>query len=324
MNYYFNWGIPLAHSKKCLSLRVMEYPRTQIEFEKMFSTEENCISYLNQIRYPNGYKCTICGNDQSWLNSRNVIICKLCRGETTVTSGTIFHKSRLPLTIIFRAMWWIVAQKNGVSAKGLQRILGIGSYETAWTWLHKFRRIMVISDRNKLSGNIEVDETLVGGRRSGKRGRGAEGKELVIISVEVKEFGTGRIRLAMIPDASRLSINPFIKDNIAKQSVITTDGWKGYVDLKKMGYVHEISNDTITSEGEEILPNVHRVASLLKRWLLGTHQSYMTTDHMQYYLDEFVFRHNRRKSKSRGLLFYTLVNQAVLNKPIEYSEIIKH
>jgi len=302
----------------------MLYPMTQIDFEKMFSTDENCTSYLNQLKYPDGYKCPKCGNDQSWLNSRNVNVCKLCRSETTITSGTIFHKSRLPLTTIFRAMWWIVAQKNGVSAKGLQRILGIGSYETAWTWLHKFRRIMVISDRDKLSGDIEVDETLIGGRRSGKRGRGAEGKVLVLISLEVKEVGTGRVRLAMIPNASRKSINPFIKDNIIDQSVITTDGWNGYVDLTKMGYVHKISKDTIMSEGEEILPNVHRVASLLKRWLLGTHQSYMTTDHLQYYLDEFVFRHNRRKSKSRGLLFYTLVKQAVINKPIEYNKIVTH
>ena len=220
-------------------------------------------------------------------------------------------------------MWWIIAQKNGVSAKGLQRILGIGSYETAWVWLHKFRRIMVLSDREKLSGLIEVDETLVGGKKSGKRGRGAEGKVLVVIAVEVKKFGTGRVRLSLILDASRKPLNQFIKENICKNSSITTDGWKGYVDLKKMGYVHEISNETTLSDGEEVLPNVHRIASLLKRWLLGTHQSYMTKNHLQYYLDEFVFRHNRRKSKSRGLLFYSLIKQAVANKPIEYNGIVK-
>lgn len=301
----------------------MEYPRTQIEFEKTFSSDEKCRDYLYEIKFPGGFKCVACDNNDSWVNSRNVIICKFCRAETTVTSGTIFHKSRLPMTIILRAMWWIVAQKNGVSAKGLQRILGIGSYETAWTWLHKFRRIMVLADREKLSGEIEIDETLVGGKKSGKRGRGAEGKVLVIIAIEVKEYGTGRVRLAIIPDASRKSLNQFIRDNIAKESTIKTDGWKGYVDVKKMGYVHKISQKTKLLEEEEILPNVHRIASLLKRWLLGTHHSYVTQNHLQYYLDEFVFRHNRRKSKSRGLLFYTLIKQAVVNKHIEYSKVIK-
>lgn len=301
----------------------MEYPKTQIDFEKMFSTDTDCQEYLYNIRFPNGYTCTVCGNNQCWLNSRKVIICKYCRTESTVTSGTIFHKSRLPLTTIFRAMWWIVAQRNGVSAKGLQMILGIGSYETAWTWLHKFRRIMVISAREKLSGEIEVDETLVGAKKSGKRGRGAEGKTLVIIASEVKEYGAGRVRLAIIPDASRKSINLFIHENISKSSTIITDGWKGYVDLKKMGYVHKISEESVLSNSEEILPHVHRAAALLKRWLLGTHHSYVTMNHLQYYLDEFVFRYNRRKSKSRGLLFYTLLKQAILNNPIEYNEIVK-
>ncbi len=183
---------------------------------------------------------------------------------------------------------------------------------------------MVLSNREKLSGQIEIDETLVGGKKSGKRGRGAEGKVLVAIAVEVKEYGTGRIRLSLIPDAYKKNIK-FIykKSKTCESSTIMTDGWKGYVDIKKMGYVHEISNETILSEGEEILPNVHRIASLLKRWLLGTHQSYMTKNHLQYYLDEFVFRHNRRKSKSRGLLFYALIKQAVVNKPIEYNKLTK-
>lgn len=301
----------------------MEYPETQIDFERMFSTKEDCMNFLYKIKFPDGFKCAACGNNENWINSRNVFVCKFCRGETTVTSGTIFHKSKLPLTIIFRAMWWIVAQKNGVSAKGLQRILGIGSYETAWTWLHKFRRIMIISDREKLSGTLEVDETLVGGKKIGKRGRGAEGKSLVLVALEMKKYGTGRVRLAIVPDGSRKSINPFIRENIAKESTLTTDGWRGYVDINKMGYKHEISKDTILTEEEEILPNVHRIASLLKRWLLGTHQSYVAKNHLQYYLDEFVFRHNRRKSKSRGLLFYTLIKQAILNEPIEYNKVIK-
>ena len=211
-----------------------------------------------------------------------------------------------------------------VSPQGLQRVLGIGSYETAWGWLHKFRRLMVMSDREKLSGMVEIDETLVGGKKSGKRGRGAEGKTLVVMALEINNFGTGRVRLMEIPDATRQSLNAFIKANIEKGTTITTDGWKGYVDINKMprlpadrGYKRIISDQTKLLDGEHILPHVHRIASLLKKWLLGTHQSYVTKNYLQYYLDEFVFRHNRRKSKSRGLLFYTLIQQAAKAKPIK-------
>ena len=301
----------------------MEYPKNQIEFEKMFSTEEDCFNFLSELKYPDGYCCNSCGRDEYWINSRNVIVCKYCRSETSITSGTIFHRSRLPLTTIFGALWWIIAQRNGVSAKGLQAILGIGSYQTAWAWLHKFRRVMVLSDREKLSGIVEVDETFVGGKKSGKRGRGAEGKMLVIIAVEIKDFGTGRIRLSYLPDASRKSINPFLKDNITEGTHVVTDGWKGYVDIRKMGFSHEVSQSTIVADDEEILPNAHRVASLLKRWLLGTHQNYVEKKHLQYYLDEFVFRHNRRKAKNRGLLFFTLMKQAVKNKPTSYYDLVK-
>lgn len=302
----------------------MEYPKNQYEFDKLFSTDKSCVSFLHNLKYPKGYNCESCSSLEHWINTRNVFICKNCRRESSITSGTLFHKSRLPLTVIFRAMWWIVAQKNGVSAEGLQRILGIGSYETAWTWLHRFRRVMVLADREKLSGMVEVDETLVGGKKSGKRGRGAEGKVLVAIAIEVKEFGVGRVRLSLIKDASRKSLNDFVKKQILNKSKVTTDGWKGYVDIKKMGYEHKVTNKTVLADGEEILPHVHRVASLLKRWLLGTHQSYMNTVHLQYYLDEFVFRHNRRKSKSRGLLFFTLIKQAMLSEPVTYNQISKN
>lgn len=301
----------------------MEYPKNQIEFEKMFSTEEDCFNFLSELKYPDGFCCHACGRTEFWINSRDVIVCKYCRSETSITSGTILHRSRLPLTTIFRALWWIIAQRNGVSAKGLQAILGIGGYQTAWAWLHKFRRIMVLSDREKLSGIVEVDETLVGGKKPGKRGRGAGGKMLVIIAVEIKDFGTGRIRLSFLPDASRKSINLFLKDNITEGALVMTDGWKGYVDVKKMGFTHEVSHATIVADDEEILPNAHRVASLLKRWLLGTHQNYVEKKHLQYYLDEFVFRHNRRKAKSRGLLFFTLMKQVVKNKPNSYYDLVK-
>lgn len=296
----------------------MEIPKNQIEFEKMFSTEEQCIDCLRGIRFPDGYKCRKCQHKEYWLNKRGIMICKSCKDELSITAGTIFHKSKLPLVTIFRALWWMVAQKNGVSAIGLQRILGIGSYRTAWTWLHKFRRLMVFPGRDKLKGIVEVDETFVGGAKSGKRGRGAEGKALVVIAIEVMEKGTGRVRMSSIPDASKKSLSKFITNNVEVGSTIITDGWKGYSGITKKGYTQKIEEKITILDVNEMLPNVHRSASLLKRWLLGTHQNFVGEKHLPYYLDEYTFRYNRRKSKSRGLLFQRLIEQAVIHVPVEY------
>ncbi len=299
----------------------MRIPVNQIEFEKMFTTEEQCLDYLKELRFPKGYSCRKCQHNEYWLNNRGIMVCKNCKNELSITSGTIFHRSKLPLVVIFRALWWMVAQKNGVSAVGIQRVLGLGSYRTAWVWLHKFRRLMVFPGRNKLSGKIEVDETLVGGKRSGKRGRGAEGKSLVVIAVEIMEKGTGRVRMSLISDASKKSLRKFINENIETGSNLITDGWKGYTGISKSGYQHEIEDKTKLLDGEEILPNVHRIASLLKRWLLGTHQNYIGEGYLSYYLDEYTFRYNRRKSNSRGLLFQRLIEQGVLHEPVEYKSI---
>jgi len=296
----------------------MNIPKNQLEFEKMFTTEEQCIDYLKELRFPQGYVCRQCQYNEYWFNIRGLMICKKCKDELSITAGTIFHKSKLPLVTIFRALWWVVAQKNGVSAVGLQRVLGIGSYRTAWTWLHKFRRLMVFPNRDKLKGKVEVDETFVGGVKSGKRGRGAEGKSLVVIAVEIMEKGTGRVRMSIIPDASRKSLEKFITNNIETESIIITDGWKGYANISKKGYTQKIENKFKMLDKEDILPNVHRSASLLKRWLLGTHQNYVGEQYLSYYLDEFTFRYNRRKSKSRGLLFQRLIEQAVIHIPVEY------
>jgi len=199
----------------------------------MFNTEQDCIDYLIAMRWPHGFGCPVCGSVRSWKKSKGRFECIDCHMETTVTNGTIFHKSTKPLLIWFRAIWWMVAQKNGVSAKGLQKILGLGSYQTAWSWLHKFRRLMVLSGRIKLQGVVEVDEVLVGGKTSGKRGRGAEGKSLIAVAVEVKGRKTGRVRLTKISDASSNSLNTFIEDNIEPSSTIITDGWPSYNELNK-------------------------------------------------------------------------------------------
>ena len=300
----------------------MNYPGNQMEFEDMFRTDQDCIDYLIKVRWPHGFECPICGSIRSWEKSKGRFECIDCHKETTITNGTIFHKSTKPLLIWFHAIWWIVAQKNGVSAIGLKKILGLGSYRTSWTWLHKFRRLMVLSGRSKLNGIVEVDEVFIGGKKPGKRGRGAEGKSIIVVGVEVTGRKTGRVRLAKIPDASSNSLNKFIESNIEKASTIITDKWPGYIELESMGYIHETQKATAKDEDQEVLPNVHRIASLLKRWMLGTHQSYLNKNKLEYYLDEYVFRYNRRTSTSRGLLFLRLIEQAVSESPISYKEII--
>jgi transposase-like protein len=263
----------------------MKYPGNQMEFERMFNIEQDCIDYIASIRWPHGFVCPVCASIRYWKKSKGRYECIDCHAESTITNGTIFHKSTKPLQVWFRAIWWMVAQKNGVSAKGLQKILGLGSYQTAWTWLHKFRRLMVLSGRTKLQGKVEVDEVFIGGKISGKRGRGAEGKSLVAVAVEIDGRKTGRMRLAKIPDASCENLNEFIENNIEKSSIVVTDGWRGYNNVTKNGYTHEIQNSLIKDEDEEILPNVHRIASLLKRWLLGTHQSYLNKNkYIRYFL----------------------------------------
>jgi transposase-like protein len=299
----------------------MRYPQNQIEFEQMFTTEKQCLDYLKELRFQNGYSCPKCNHAEYWQNNRGLMVCKCCKYELSITSGTIFHKSKLSLVVIYRVLWWMVAQKNGVSASGLQRILGLGSYRTAWTWLHKFRRLMVFPGREKLSGKIEVDETFVGGKKSGKRGRGSEGKSLVVIAIELMEKGTGRLRLSLVPDASKKSLGKFISTNIKTGSTLITDGWKGYKDLSNKGYKHIIEEKTKELDGEKILHNVHRIAALLKRWLLGTHQNYIGEQYLSYYLDEYTFRYNRRKSNTRGLLFRRLIEQGVSHVPVDYKRI---
>lgn len=293
----------------------MDYPANQLEFEKLFSTEEDCVTYLIKMRWSQGFDCPKCNFTDYWRLAGREIKCKKCNYKLSVTVGTIFQDSKKDLGVMFRAIWWIIAQKNGVSAKGVQKILGIGSYRTAWTWLHKFRRLMIIPGRDKLTGEVEIDETFVGAAHEGKRGRGSSGKYIVLIAVERKGKATGRIRLKKIMEASTLEIKPFILENIEKGTSVITDGWSSYQFLKANGYDHHIEK-AISFENEEILPNAHRIASLLKRWLIGTHQNYATAKNIEFYLDEYTFRYNRRTSKSRGLLFQRLIEQAVMHKPV--------
>ena len=297
------------------------YPTTMLEFEEWFSSEADCRAYLYEIRWPDGFVCPQCSHGKGWESNRELYVCASCGHQVSLTSGTVFHRTRKPLMLWFRAMWHVTNQKHGVSALGLQRALGLGSYRTAWTWLHKLRPAMVRPGRDRLHGVVEVDETYIGGARSGKRGRGAEGKTLVMIAVEDKGTGIGRIRLQQIEDASGQSLTDAIKATIEPGSNIRTDGWRGYNSLKQHGYSHEIAGRGDCIVGENLLPLAHRIASLLKRWLTGTHQGAVQPSHLDYYLDEYTFRFNRRTSRSRGKLFYRLVQQALMVDPVEGKEI---
>lgn len=306
----------------------IDYPRTFNEFETFFMDESKCREYIIRVRWPYGYVCPQCGSNKTpWKTNRGGFRCQKCDREMSVTAGTLFERSKWPLKTWFLAIWFVTSQKNGANALGLQRVLGLGSYQTAWTWLQKLRRAMVRPGRERLHGNVEVDEAFVGGiSTGGKRGRGAENKEVVVIAVEIHEpKGFGRIRMKRIEDASTDSLSTFIAEAVEPGSTILTDAWKGYNELEKLGYKHIKTN--LSNSGDPahvVMPGVHRIASLLKRWILGTHQGAVSKKYLDYYLDEYTFRFNRRSSLSRGLLFYRLMQHAVIMQPISYKQIVEN
>jgi transposase-like protein len=303
----------------------VDYPRTLQEFDEWFSTETACIDYLQRLRWPEGFRCPSCYGRKGWRMATGLIRCAACKRKISVVAGTIFEGTRKPLRLWFQAMRYITSQKFGGNALGLQRVLGLGSYQTAWSWLHKMRHAMVRPDRERLSGSVEVDETLVGGEdRGGKRGRGSARKSVVVIAVEVFEpRGFGRIRMQHVSDASSESLVPFVINSVEPGSVILTDSWGGYNDLVNHGYTHNKTNLSASGDPAHVhMPGVHRIASLLKRWLLGIHQGAVRDKNLNYYLDEYTFRFNRRTSRARGLLFYRLLQQAVEVAPIAYKEMV--
>jgi hypothetical protein len=304
----------------------VDYPRNWHELLAWFPDEGACLRFLERLRWGEGFVCRFCGEVGGgwWQMADGLRRCAVCRSETSVTAGSIFAGTRTPLTSWFAAVWYVVNQKNGVSALGLQRVLGLGSYRTAWTWLHKLRRAMVRPGRDVLEGAVEVDETLVGGVKPGKRGRGAEGKALVVIAVECHDGGPGRTRMRRIPNASGEALTDFVLDNVARGAEARTDAWGGYNDIGRYRFAHVVTN--LSEPGDPahvVMPQVHRVASLLKRWLLGTHQGAVSHEQLDYYLDEFTFRFNRRRSRHRGLLFYRLLEGAVATDPHPYKTLTR-
>lgn len=294
----------------------MNYPKDTLEFHDMFSSEESCIQYLANIRWANGFVCPHCHATRAWRKRTGLFRCAMCKRNISATSGTIFHLSHQPLRLWFQVMWDMVSQKQGVSALGLQHSLGFRSHATTWDMLRKLRRAMVRPGRDCLSGLIEADETLIGGLRRGKPGRSRTTRVFVLIAVEDKGLrGIGRIRLSVIEDAFADTLERTLKHMVSLESTVRTDGWRGYQRLSSKGYGHIVIKQRETIPGEDTTPLVHRVASLLKRWLLSTHQGGVHPEHLQEYLNEFTFRFNRRHSRSRGLLFYRLMEIALLTPP---------
>lgn len=291
-------------------MNIDQFPSNLIEFEQMFRDESACEEYLARVRWPNGFVCH-CGAGGWRLSSRPLMECRNGH-QTSIKAGTVFHGSKKPLRLWFTAIFLMTAQKDGISAKSLQRLLGFGSYETAWIWLHKLRDFMVLPRRTRLEGAVEQDETYGGGQvREKAAGRGW-GHPLVACAVEIHADSLGRTRLAVCENASVKSLCSFVTENVAKGARVETDGWQSYNTLAELGFDHR-RHVSKTKDG--LLPGVHRVISLLSRWLLGTHQGGVQPRHLQRYLDEFTFRFNRRRSTHPGRLFEKLAAVLVTARP---------
>lgn len=301
-----------------------DYPKDYADFLGWFPDDAACLDYLDWLRWPDGFSCPDCTGDTGWRMNDGRWWCKNCRRRISATAGTIFHRTKTPLTVWFSAAWHMTAAKNGVSAKTLHRLMGFGSYETAWAMLHRFRGAIGHAERTRLSGDVEVDETMLGGARTGKRGRGAAGKVLIAVAVEqIQPKGFGRCRIQVIPNAEADTLRSFLLANVEPGSKVLTDGLASYSLAAGDDYVHR--STSIKGSGmdaHEVLPGVHRVAALVKRWLLGTHQGSFSADHVQAYLNEFAFRFNRRASRARGMLFYRLLEQSVAMHPIPFHDLV--
>ena len=305
----------------------VHYPGGTAQLRAWFPDDAACLDYLDWLRWPGGFVCPHCASTRAWPLSDGRYSCGGCKRRVSVTAGTIFHGTRTPLTVWFEAAWLMMTSKAGTSALNLQRVLGLGSYQTAWAMLHRYRTVMIVPGRDKLSGEVEVDETFIGGVRHGKRGRGAEGKVLVAGAIERAEEGRrgfGRARLSIIPNAKTPALREFITTSIADGATVITDGLSSYPGaLTADGYEHEpFPVKGSGKRADELLPGVHRLFSLTKRWLEGTHHGRVEADHLQAYLDEFTFRFNRRTARQRGLLFLRLLERTVAHTPVRYADLV--
>src|SRR3954470_2692705 len=304
-------------------------PEDLPSFLARFGTDEQCREYLFKARWPEGFRCAACGHDDSCtLKTKIVYECVACRKQHSLLAGTIFEQTKTGLSRWFLAIYLVTSSKGGIAATELRRQLGLGSYGTAWSWLHKIRKAMVRPERRPLAGRVEADETYVGGPRPGRRGRGAAGKTLVGGAVESGRGGAwgrrlGRLRAGVLPAAGAGSLEAFLAGAVAKPATVAIDGWSGYAGLPTAGYRREPVNlSAAPGDATSHLPAIHLVFGLAKRWLLGTHHGAVGTRHLPAYLDEYVFRFNRRTARRLSHGFARLVEQAVQTKPTTYRGLV--
>lgn len=295
---------------------LQDFPKTALEFDRRFGNERACRAYLAEVKWPDRFICPRCeGRNAYFVIERGLEQCTGCRHQTSVTAGTMFHRSQKPLTVWFRAIFEFVSRKHGCNAMDLVRLLGL-SYPTAWTWLHKIRDVLVRRERGPLLGEVEVDESYIGGPEPGVLGR-ARGEKKVLIAgaVEVKGEGCGRVRLAPCASAGSEHLQPFVVDSIEEGANVHTDGWNGYSNLDE-GYEHKVTViGPDSSRASQLFPRVHRMFSLFGRLLLGTYQGSWSHKWAPLYCEEYTFRFNRRRSSSRTHLFRRVVEQAVRRRP---------
>ena len=299
-----------------------DLPRDLPGFLERFGTDEQCRGHLIRVRWPDGFRCAACGHGRCHaLKARLALECAACGKQHSYMAGTIFEQTKTGLARWFLAIWLVTSSKGGISAMELKRQMGFSSYQTAWSWLHKIRKAMVAPGRAPLAGRVEADETYLGAARPGRSGRGAAGKAKVAGAVEsgrgrARGRRLGRLRLAAVPDASARSLGGFLGQNVARPATVATDGWSGYGGLAAQGFDHApIVLARAWGDAALRLPGIHLVFGLAKRWLLGTHHGAVSHKHLQAYLDEYVFRFNRRTAKSIAHRFARLIEHAVLTPP---------
>ena len=298
------------------------YPRTILEFQERFASEEACREYLFASRWPQGFDCPGCGGGRVGAETRRHLwVCTACAHQTSVTAGTVMHGTRTPLRTWFWAAYLVATHHPGISAKQLQRQLGLKRYETAWLILQKLRRAMVAPEREALTDEVEVDEFFLGGHEAGLRGGRQRGKKaLVGVAIEVRGNGSGRLRLQVLSNASASSLLSFTQATTAPGALVRTDGLQSYRVLSEHGYDHRRRSQADAAPGEQLLPRAHRAVSNLKAWMDGTHRG-VGDPHLQVYLDEYVFRHNRRLTPMAA--FQTLLGLGALHQPTTYDQITR-
>lgn len=290
-----------------------EFPKTATEFEARFATEEDCRAYWIEARWGGKPACARCHSTRMWtIREGTTFECADCGHQTSLTSGTLLEKTHKPFKMWFRAIFEISTRRTGISGKDLQRIMGFGSYKTAWSWLHKLRAAMVRSDSEPLGPFVQIDEALVGGK-------GGPHKELVLVAAEAN----GRVRLAHVENNDKDTVKRFADGEIAAQAHVTTDGHAGYGAGSLGKRHHEAVVQTKAERREnDAVQGCHWTISLLKRWLLGTHAGAVRDKHLQAYLDEFAFRHNRRKTIGTVRIAARVIEKLVVHPPRTMRQII--